>query len=164
VSGPKRQSLLTIVMPNPGVLINRLKVAFLRGSWNLRLRPHGRCELATAARTGYPGQQGALQLGRALMLQTSNVYTVRMAGVFMISLGTIGMRTRLMPRWLVLVSYLPAGGDGRCNSRPAGRRLSNLVFRCRWSLRVHQRRRERCGWRQSAVLAYPSFRLARTQR
>jgi hypothetical protein len=31
------------------------------------------------------------------MLQISNVYAVRMAGVFMISLGTIGMRTRLMP-------------------------------------------------------------------
>lgn len=42
------------------------------------------------------------------MLQISNVYAVRMAGVFMISLGTIGMRTRLMPRWLVLVSYLLA--------------------------------------------------------
>jgi hypothetical protein len=89
-------------------LINRLNVAFLRGAWNLRLRPHGRCELATAARTGYPGQQGALQLGRALMLQISNVYAVRMAGVFMISLRTIGMRTRMMPRWLVLVSYLLA--------------------------------------------------------
>ena len=61
-----------------------------------------------SARTGYPGQQGALQLGRALMLQISNVYAVRMAGVFMISLATIGMRTRLMPRWLVLVSYLLA--------------------------------------------------------
>ena len=42
------------------------------------------------------------------MLQISNVYAVRMAGVFIISLGTIGMRTRLMPRWLVLVSYLLA--------------------------------------------------------
>jgi hypothetical protein len=42
------------------------------------------------------------------MMQIGNVYTVRMAGVFMISLGTIGMRTRLMPRWLVLVSYLLA--------------------------------------------------------
>ena len=42
------------------------------------------------------------------MLQISNVYAVRMAGVFMISLGTIGMRTRLMRRWLVLVSYLLA--------------------------------------------------------
>jgi transposase len=37
-----------------------------------------------------------------------NVYAVRMAGVFMISLRTIGMRTRMMPRWLVLVSYLLA--------------------------------------------------------
>jgi hypothetical protein len=42
------------------------------------------------------------------MLQISNVYAVRMAGVFMISLRTIGMRTRMMPRWLVLVSYLLA--------------------------------------------------------
>ena len=45
---------------------------------------------------------------RALMFQVSNVYALRMAGVFMISLGTIWLRTGLLPRWLALVTYLLA--------------------------------------------------------
>ena len=45
---------------------------------------------------------------RALMLELSNVYALRMAGVFMISLGTIWLRTGLMPRWLVILTYLLA--------------------------------------------------------
>jgi hypothetical protein len=60
------------------------------------------------AKAGYSGQLGAVHFGHALMLQITNVYAVRMAGVFMISLATIGMRTRLMPGWLVVVSYLLA--------------------------------------------------------
>jgi hypothetical protein len=46
--------------------------------------------------------------GRAVMLQVSNVYALRMAAVFMISLGTIWMRTRVVPRWLAVVTYLLA--------------------------------------------------------
>ena len=46
--------------------------------------------------------------GRALMIQLSNVYALRMAGVFMISLGTIWWRTGSMPRWLVIFTYLLA--------------------------------------------------------
>jgi hypothetical protein len=46
--------------------------------------------------------------GRVVMLQVSNIYAIRMAGVFMISLGTIWWRTGLMPRWLAIVSYLVA--------------------------------------------------------
>jgi hypothetical protein len=42
------------------------------------------------------------------MLQISNVWGVRFAGVFMISLATIWIRTRLMPRWLAFVTYLLA--------------------------------------------------------
>ncbi len=42
------------------------------------------------------------------MFQISNVYALRMAGVFMISLGTIWWRTGLMPRWLALITYLLA--------------------------------------------------------
>jgi hypothetical protein len=49
-----------------------------------------------------------LYFGRVIMLQVSNVYAVRMAGVFMISLGTIWWRTGLMPRWLAVVSFLVA--------------------------------------------------------
>lgn len=43
--------------------------------------------------------------GRGVMLQISNVYALRMAGVFMISLGTIWLRTGLMQRWTVTVTW-----------------------------------------------------------
>jgi hypothetical protein len=46
--------------------------------------------------------------GRAVMSQIFNVYALRMAGVFMISLGTIWLRTRLMPRWVPFITYLVA--------------------------------------------------------
>ncbi len=46
--------------------------------------------------------------GQALLTALSNTYALRMAAVFMISLATIWLRTALMPRWLVVVSYLAA--------------------------------------------------------
>jgi hypothetical protein len=49
-----------------------------------------------------------VHFGRAVMLQVSNGYGLRMAGVFMISLATIWLRTGLMPRWLAVISYLLA--------------------------------------------------------
>ncbi|MEV5652340.1 hypothetical protein AB0L57_29180 [Nocardia sp. NPDC052254] len=49
-----------------------------------------------------------ISFGREFMLQISNVYGVRMAAVFMISLATIWFRTALMPRLLVLITYLLA--------------------------------------------------------
>ncbi len=51
---------------------------------------------------------GLVYFARSLMLQISNVWGVRFAGVFMISLATIWIRTRLMPRWLAVVTYLLA--------------------------------------------------------
>jgi len=42
---------------------------------------------------------------RATMLQIGNVYALRMAAVFMMSLGTIWLRTGLMPRWLAVATY-----------------------------------------------------------
>ena len=53
-------------------------------------------------------QEQVVYFGRVVMLQVSNVYAVRMAGVFMISVGTIWWRTGLMPRWLAAISYLVA--------------------------------------------------------
>jgi hypothetical protein len=53
-------------------------------------------------------QSQVIYFGRAVMFQISNVYALRMAGVFMISLGTIWWRTGLMPRWLALITYLLA--------------------------------------------------------
>jgi hypothetical protein len=46
-----------------------------------------------------------VSFGRAVMLQVGNVYALRMAGVFMISLGTIWLRTGAMPRWLAGATY-----------------------------------------------------------
>jgi hypothetical protein len=43
-----------------------------------------------------------------VMLALSQTYAVRMAAVFMMSLATIWLRTGLMPRWLVGLSYLAA--------------------------------------------------------
>jgi hypothetical protein len=64
---------------------------------------------ALVASTSAHGTEGldpdVVDFGRALMLQVSNVYAVRMAGVFMISLATIWLRTGLMPRWLAVVTY-----------------------------------------------------------
>ncbi len=67
---------------------------------------------ATLASAKHSTTQGAEQqivyFGRVIMLQVSNIYALRMAGVFMISLGTIWWRTGLMPRWLAIISYLVA--------------------------------------------------------
>ena len=48
---------------------------------------------------------GVFAYGRAVMFHVINVYAVRMAGVFMISLGTIWLRTGLMHRGWALVTY-----------------------------------------------------------
>lgn len=46
--------------------------------------------------------------GRAIMLQISNVYALRMAGVFMISLGTLWLRTGALPKWASFTTYVVA--------------------------------------------------------
>jgi hypothetical protein len=49
-----------------------------------------------------------IDLGKMVMLLSTKTYAVRMAAVFMMSLATIWLRTGLMPRWLVGLSYLTA--------------------------------------------------------
>ena len=48
--------------------------------------------------------------GQMLMLTLTKTYALRMAAVFMISLATIWLKTGLMPRWLVGVTYVVAVG------------------------------------------------------
>lgn len=48
--------------------------------------------------------------GQKVLLTVSKTYALRMAAVFMISLATIWLRTRLMPRWLAIASYVMAVG------------------------------------------------------
>ena len=44
-------------------------------------------------------------IGRAISSRITMVYAIRMAGMFMFVLGTIWVRTQVMPRWLALVTY-----------------------------------------------------------
>ncbi|MFC0452155.1 hypothetical protein [Rhodococcus jostii] len=63
--------------------------------------------LAVSRRSTAP-QAELVDFGREVMLHVDNLYGVRMAAVFMISLGTIWLRTGLMPRWLAITTYLLA--------------------------------------------------------
>jgi hypothetical protein len=58
-----------------------------------------------AGTDNFPGSE-VYQFGRTIMGQLFNIYALRMAGVFVISLGTIWLRTGLMPRWLSFLTYL----------------------------------------------------------
>jgi hypothetical protein len=49
-----------------------------------------------------------IEFGKMVILAASKTYALRMAAVFMISLATIWLKTGLMPRWLVVISYLGA--------------------------------------------------------
>jgi hypothetical protein len=44
--------------------------------------------------------------GEHVLIALSNTYALRMAGVFMFSLATIWLKTRLMPTWLIAVTYV----------------------------------------------------------
>ncbi len=50
-------------------------------------------------------ESGVFTYSRAVMYQIINVYAIRMAGVFMISLGTIWIRTGLMHRGWAFLTY-----------------------------------------------------------
>jgi hypothetical protein len=64
--------------------------------------------LAGSLRSTGPVDEEIMRFGREVMLQISNVYALRMAAVFMISLATIWLRTGLMPRWMVVSTYVLA--------------------------------------------------------
>ncbi|WP_433197149.1 hypothetical protein ACQP1G_00205 [Nocardia sp. CA-107356] len=49
-----------------------------------------------------------INFGKMVVVSASQTYALRMAAVFMISLATIWVKTRLMPRWLAVLSYLLA--------------------------------------------------------
>jgi len=51
---------------------------------------------------------GVYSYGRDVIYRISNVYSIRMAGVFMLSLGTVGLRTRAMPIPLSIFTYVLA--------------------------------------------------------
>jgi hypothetical protein len=47
----------------------------------------------------------SILLGRQIAYSVLNIYTMRMAAVFMISTSTILLRTGILPRWLTYVGY-----------------------------------------------------------
>ncbi len=49
-----------------------------------------------------------ITFGKMIVVSATKTYAIRMAAVFMISLATIWLKTGLMPRWLVVISYLVA--------------------------------------------------------
>jgi hypothetical protein len=53
-------------------------------------------------------ERAAYSFGRAMTYEIANVYAMKMAGVFMISTATIAVRTRIMPRWMALLTYAVA--------------------------------------------------------
>ncbi len=60
-----------------------------------------------ASATAYT--EDVIRFGQAVMGQTITMFALKMAGTFMISLGTMWLRTGLMPRWLAVLTYLVAG-------------------------------------------------------
>jgi hypothetical protein len=68
--------------------------------------------IAGAMLTAYAAQpQGMVDSGlyafsRGAMFRITNIYAMRMAGVFMMSLGTFWSRTRTMPRWLAVLTLV----------------------------------------------------------
>jgi hypothetical protein len=53
-------------------------------------------------------QSGAYALGRAEIAQIMHIYAMKMAGVFMITTSTISLQTRVFPRWMAILGYVPA--------------------------------------------------------
>jgi hypothetical protein len=50
-------------------------------------------------------ESGVFTYSRVVMYQIINVYAIRMAGVFKLSMGTIWLRTGLMHRGWALLTY-----------------------------------------------------------
>ena len=58
-----------------------------------------------------PGQlidSGLYNFGRLITYEIMNVYTMRMAGVFMITTCTLSLRTRIFPRWMAYLGLVLA--------------------------------------------------------
>jgi hypothetical protein len=53
-------------------------------------------------------ESGSYTFGRTLIYELMTVYTMRMAGVFMISTCTLSLRTGIIPRWMAFLGYAAA--------------------------------------------------------
>ena len=90
---------------------------------------------------------GIYTFGRDLTNRVSSIYSMRMAAVFMLSLATIGTRTRTMPLWLNIATYFLATRPSlRDQRQPLG--VPRLPGVGSDDLRVlpHRRWARRCEW------------------
>jgi hypothetical protein len=55
-------------------------------------------------------QSGIYTFGRTVTYEIMNVYAMKMAGVFMVSSSTLGLRTGIFPRWMAYVGMAVALG------------------------------------------------------
>lgn len=53
-------------------------------------------------------ESGIYTYGRMVIYEYMNVYTLKMAGVFMISMSTLMLRTGIAPRWMALLGFVSA--------------------------------------------------------
>jgi hypothetical protein len=60
---------------------------------------------AVSADVPVPSESSIYLYGQEVMFGISRVFVIRMASVFMLSLGTIWLRTGTMPRWLAILTY-----------------------------------------------------------
>ena len=61
--------------------------------------------MAYGAAPGKLMESGTHTFGRTVAYHITNVYAVKMAGVFMISTSTLSIRTRIIPRWMAFLGY-----------------------------------------------------------
>jgi len=64
-----------------------------------------------ASFSAMPSEQvnpAVFNFGRAVTYFTLNVFAMKMAGVFIISTCTIGLRTETIPKWLIILGYIIA--------------------------------------------------------
>jgi hypothetical protein len=53
-------------------------------------------------------ESGLYTFGRTITYEIMNVYTLKMAGVFMLTTCTLSLRTRILPRWMVFLGFILA--------------------------------------------------------
>ena len=51
---------------------------------------------------------GIYTYGRMVTYELMNVYTLKMAGVFMMSMSTLSLRTGIAPRWMAIIGFVLA--------------------------------------------------------
>ena len=53
-------------------------------------------------------ESGMYAFGRAITYEITHTYAMKMAGLFMMSISTLALRTGIFPRWMIYVGYILA--------------------------------------------------------